>query len=159
ARRGAQEQEGRSFYVGQPDVVATLREKPNGRECMVQVQDGDEARYRETLRARLATWPAPLTRAARQVPANNYGSREARCGPAAGPEDWALISVGGENDMPSIVVTIGRSQDRVEGCDAASAAPAPADTASRADKFEAALRLCLAVFEGASIDDAAQRFG
>lgn len=150
----------RAFYAGQADVVVALRETETGRECIVRVNDGNEERYSETLTQRLAQWPTPLTRAAEQIAPNQYVSRELLCGPADGPQDTALISIGGRNGMPSAMVTLARSQTRERRCNGGSAPAPPAPAAAvTLDQFAAVVTACQAMIAGTPVDEAAQVAG
>lgn len=118
---------GEPFYlVGQANVWASFRDTPEQKTCSLSIQGGDVARYRETILARIATYPTPLTPSLGAQPTGNYSERLLFCSaPGAGPTDIILVSLGGAPRV-AVMLTVGRFPERPHQCDDLPTAPPPA---------------------------------
>jgi len=111
-----------AYLVGQANVMVSFDEGPEGRACTLIVRSGNPDRYRAAIATRMATWPVTLTPAAREAPRGSFASRALLCGPQEGPHDVALISIGGVNATPPVLMTLARLAEPNESC---ATPPAP----------------------------------
>ena len=112
----------RAYLVGQADVMVAFDEARDGRACTLIIRSGNPDRYRAAITTRMATWPVPLTPAAREPSRAGFATRTLLCGPEEGPHDIVMISVGGVNGTPPVLMTLARLAERNDSC---AAPPAP----------------------------------
>lgn len=113
---------GRAYLVGQADVMVSFDEARDGRACTLIIRSGNPDRYSAAIATRMATWPVTLTPPGREPSPGGFARRILLCSPQEGPHDIAMISIGGVNGTPPVLMTLARLAERNESC---AAPPAP----------------------------------
>jgi hypothetical protein len=108
----------RAYLVGQADVMVAFDEARDGRACTLIIRSGNPERYRAAIATRMASWPVTLTPSAGEPQRGGFSSRTLLCSPPEGPHDIAMISIGGANGTPPVLMTIARLAERNDSCGA-----------------------------------------